>query len=241
MRTSNSKPISTRVDSVGARPRALSIWDAFLGCDRSRQVIRRHKLEWHIWMRHYQHHLDVPVLLEIGHALDQTGQDAPTELVGAAEQGRAELGSRFPEPANGSELDLFFRVSGDLGELLAQAVLFRREPVDGLPDERRVDPVAEPVQLCQLLLMEVCEPALQPGASFQARLLSVSKGAAQLLLERGCPQGVQELGTHHVHHELHEAVVPEPGPALLALPQDDHLPALAETLRRAHPATTTEN
>src|SRR6266542_1430010 len=91
MRTSNSKPISTRVDSVGARPRAMSISDAFLGCDRSRQVIRRHKLEWHIWMRHYQHHLDVPVLLEIGHALDQTGQDAPTELVGAAEQGRAEL------------------------------------------------------------------------------------------------------------------------------------------------------
>src|SRR6266542_4219336 len=89
--------------------------------------------------------------------------------------------------------------------------------------------------------MEVCEPALQPGTSLQIRLLSVSIGLAQLPLESGRPQMVQEFGAHHVHDELHESVVAEPGPALLALPQDDYLPALAEPLRRAHPVAAAEN
>jgi len=66
-----------------------------------------------------QDHLDVPVLLEIRHALDETGQDAPTELVGAAKKGRGELGSHFPEPPYGGELNLLVRLRGDLGEFLA--------------------------------------------------------------------------------------------------------------------------
>ncbi|HYT79577.1 MAG TPA: hypothetical protein VEQ37_10045 [Actinomycetota bacterium] len=192
-------------------------------------------------MRQDQHHLDVPVLLEVGHALDEAGKDSPTEFVRAVEQGRAELGSYFPEPADGSELDLFIGLPGDLGQLLAQALLSLGKPVDGLPDEDWIDPVAEPIQFGELLFMEVREPALQPGASFQARLLPVSEGRAQLPLERGRAQRVEQLGAHHVNDEFHEPVVAEPGAALLALPQDDNLPALAKALRRAHPVAAAEN
>jgi hypothetical protein len=39
-----------------------------------------------------QYHLDVLVLSEIRHALDKAGQNAPTEIVGAAEKGCAEFG-----------------------------------------------------------------------------------------------------------------------------------------------------
>lgn len=107
-----------------------------------------------------QYHLDVLVLPEIRHALDKAGQNAPTEIVGAAEKGCAEFGSHLPQPPHGVELGLLVGLLGDLGDLAASAVLLLREPVDGLPDERRVDSVAEPVQLGQLLLMEFREPAL---------------------------------------------------------------------------------
>jgi hypothetical protein len=93
-------------------------------------------------MRQDQHRLDVPVLLEVRHTLHQPSKDGPTEFVGAAEQGRAELGSNFPEPAYGGELGLLtgFRV------IWATSSRTRfsssESPVDG-PDENRLDPVAE--------------------------------------------------------------------------------------------------
>ena len=43
------------------------------------------------------------------------------------------------------------------------------------------------------------------------------------------------------HDELHEPVIAKPGPAPLALPEDDHLPALAESLRRAHSVAAAED
>ena len=70
-------------------------------------------------MGHDQNHLDLPVLLEVRHALDEAGEDAPPELLRAAEQGCAELGSNLPEPPNGGELNLLVRLLGDMRELLA--------------------------------------------------------------------------------------------------------------------------
>jgi hypothetical protein len=56
-----------------------------------------------------------------------------------------------------------------------------------------------------------------------------------------CAPQVKELGTHDVHDELHEPVIAKPGPALLALPEDDHIPALADALRRAHSVAAAED
>lgn len=65
IRTSSSKPPSTRVDSVGARPRALSIWDALLGPSRRGEIIGSREPERRIWMGQDQRDLDIPVLLEV--------------------------------------------------------------------------------------------------------------------------------------------------------------------------------
>ncbi|MGH2766371.1 MAG: hypothetical protein ACRDKA_10740 [Actinomycetota bacterium] len=66
--------------------------------------------------------------------------------------------------------------------------------------------------------MKLGQLLLQTGPVFEARLLSVPEGLANLSLEHGRPQRVEELGADDVDHEIHKAVVAEPGPALLALP-----------------------
>jgi hypothetical protein len=43
---------------------------------------------------------------QIAYALDEAGQDASTELVGAAEQGRIQFRSRLLQPPYGGELRL---------------------------------------------------------------------------------------------------------------------------------------
>ncbi len=58
-----------------------------------------------------RYQLDVPVLLEVRHALDQAGENAPTELVGTAQRS-AEFRSDFPQPLDGGELNLLLRLPG---------------------------------------------------------------------------------------------------------------------------------
>jgi hypothetical protein len=76
-RTSSSKPSSIRVDSVGAPPRVLSIWDAHLGPSGRGEIIWSREPERHIWMGPDQGDLDIPVLLEVRHFLDQTAKAPP--------------------------------------------------------------------------------------------------------------------------------------------------------------------
>lgn len=64
-------------------------------------------------------YFDVLRLLELGHALDEAGQDAPAQFVRAAEERRREFGPYIPEPPYGRHLSLVIRLAGHLGQFLA--------------------------------------------------------------------------------------------------------------------------
>jgi hypothetical protein len=135
---------------------------------------------------------DVPVLLAVRNALDHSLEDEPPQLVGAAEQRRAELGAGVLEPRHGGKLDLLVGLPVHPAEFFAEATLLLRKPVDRLPDDRGIDAVVETVELRQLLLVKVVELSLQPGPVLQARLLSVAATSPGSQVVRSCHDGVRD-------------------------------------------------
>jgi hypothetical protein len=73
-------------------PRALSIWDALLGPSRRGEIIGSREPERHIWMGQDQRDLDIPVLLEVPHFLDQTAKNPPEGI----ENSGSRADTKFP-------------------------------------------------------------------------------------------------------------------------------------------------
>lgn len=80
---------------------------------------------------------------------------------------------------------------------------------------RRVDPVAEYVQLGHLLQVEFLQAALQPGAPLQPSFCRSLKALFSYCSNVASPQGTRSSSTR-LPLPRHEALVSDPGSALLA-------------------------
>ena len=70
-----------------------------------------------------QRDLDIPILLEVRHLLDQTAKDPPPQLLGAAEWCRTESGARLSESGHGGQEALLVGLSVHPAEFVTDATL----------------------------------------------------------------------------------------------------------------------